>query len=74
MRNKGIFFVVLSVVIVISDSFGFYEIGLARGEAARYQNGFSHGFTSVLIQSYTDVDLLPNETLLITTHLSQRIM
>lgn len=60
-------FVALCVVIVVSDSVGFYEIGFSQGESAGYQNGFSHGFHSVLISNYTDIDLLPNETLPITT-------
>lgn len=67
MLNKRNLFVALAVVIVISASIGFYELGHSRGEAAGYQKGFSNGFHSVLIQSYTMVDLAPNWTFLIVT-------
>lgn len=67
MSRKTNLFVALSVVIVISASVGFYELGLSRGEAAGYQNGFSDGSNSVLIQMQTDVDLQVNQPLYITT-------
>jgi len=66
MSRKTNLFVALSVVIVISASVGFYELGLSRGEATGYQNGLSDGFHSVLIQMLTEVgDFQPDQSLLV---------
>jgi hypothetical protein len=53
--------------IIIAASVGFFEWGMNIGETKGYQNGFSNGESSTIIQSLTQVQLQPNQSLLIIT-------
>ena len=54
------------IVVVISASVGFYELGLNQGKDIGYQTGFSNGSNSILIQMDTQIDLQQNGTVIIT--------
>ena len=55
------------IVIVVSASIGFFELGLSRGETEGYNAGYFAGLNAILIQSGTQVQLQPNQTLTIVT-------
>ena len=53
------------IVALISASIGFYQLGLNHGKDIGYQNGFSQGSSSVLIQAGTMIGLKQNSTIII---------
>ncbi|MHB1709048.1 MAG: hypothetical protein ACYCT2_06205 [Thermoplasmataceae archaeon] len=54
-------------VIIVAASVGFFEWGMTTGLTKGYQNGFYEGKSSTIIQGVTEVQLQPNQSLLIAT-------
>ena len=67
-RKRDLIIASVVIVALISASVGFYELGLNQGKDLGYQNGFSQGSRSVLIQSFSQFSLPPNGTILINTY------
>ncbi len=66
-RKRDLIIASVVIVALISASVGFYELGLNQGKDLGYQNGFSQGSSSTIIQSFTQIQMLPNNTVLINT-------
>ena len=64
-RKRDLIIATVVTVALISTSVGFYEIGLNHGKDVGYQNGFSQGSSSVLIQAGTMISLKQNSTVII---------
>lgn len=65
-KRKFIAAVVITVIIVLA-SVGFFEIGLEMGKTRGYNQGFSKGSESILLQAFTEIQLQPNQSLLVVT-------
>ena len=66
-RKRDLIIATVVTVALISASIGFYELGLNQGKDIGYQNGFSQGSSSTIIQSFTQIQMLPNNTVMINT-------
>ena len=64
-RKRDLIIATVVTVALISASVGFYELGLNHGKDVGYQNGFSQGLSSVLIQEGTMIGLKQNSTVII---------
>ncbi len=64
-RKRNLIIASAPNAVVISASIGFYELGLNQGKDIGYQNGFSQGSSSVLIQMVTMISLKQNSTVII---------
>ena len=64
-RKRDLIIAFVAIVALISASVGFYELGLNHGKDVGYQNGFSQGSSSVLIQAGTMIGLKQNSTVII---------
>ncbi|MCL4340844.1 MAG: hypothetical protein M1431_01930, partial [Candidatus Thermoplasmatota archaeon] len=70
VEKRIILFVSFAVIVVIAASVGFYEFGLYNGEASGFRSGFAQGASSILIQPMTEIDLEPNQTVLVIPNLA----
>ena len=64
-RERDLIIATVVTVALISASVGFYELGLIHGKDIGYQNGFSRGSSSVLVQAGTMIGLKQNSTVII---------
>ena len=64
-RKRDLILATAVTVALISASIGFYELGFNHGKDVGYQNGFSQGSNSVLIQAGTMIGLKQNSTVII---------
>jgi hypothetical protein len=64
-RKRDLIIASLVIIALISSSVGFYELGLNQGKDIGYQNGFSQGSSSVLVQMGTMISLKQNSTVII---------
>ena len=64
-RKRDLIIATVVTVALISASVGFYELGLIHGKDIGYQDGFSRGSSSVLVQAGTMIDLKQNSTVII---------
>ena len=66
-RKKSLLISFIVISLVIFASIGFFELGFSRGKTEGYNAGYFAGTNTILIQSGTQVQLQPNQTLTIVT-------
>ena len=66
-RKKSLLISFIVISLVIFASIGFFELGFSHGKTEGYNAGYFAGSNTILIQSGTQVQLQPNQTLTIVT-------
>ena len=67
VETRNLIMAFAMTAIIIAASVGFFEWGMNKGDMKGYQNDFSNGKSSTIIQSFTQIQLQPNQSLLIIT-------
>ena len=65
-KRKFIVAMFIGIIIVVASA-GFFEIGLEMGKTQGYNQGFSKGSESILLQTFTEIQLQPNQSFLVVT-------
>ena len=57
MRSKRNLLVTSVIIMIVFASMGFFETGHNQGVDMEYQNGFSNGTNTILIQWFTQIEM-----------------